>query len=88
MENKVEVVKKLEELLNVTRMGAKAGDELSLSYETKYEFQVWKNGELLDLVYEEAVVIYKGDNRVATVNVSCDSGVAIIRDVLRADYFN
>ena len=84
MENKVEVVKKLEELLNVTRMGG----ELSLSYETKYEFQVWKNGELLDLVYEEAVVIYDGDNRVATVNVSCDSGVSIIRDVLRADYFN
>jgi hypothetical protein len=71
MENKVEIVKKLEELINLTRMG-----EVELEYARNYDY------------YDEAVIIRHNGCIVGVANVSCDSGIALIRDVLRHDFFN
>lgn len=36
---------------------------------------------------EDKVYVIRGDNR-ERINVACDSGVAMIRDVMRANMFN
>ena len=70
-EDKVKIVAKLQELINLTRMG-----EVELEYKTDYQH------------YTEAVLIYHNGRLEGVANVACDSGVALIRDVLRNDYFN
>lgn len=74
-EDKAAITKKLEELLNMTRMG-------------KVELEYKEHGK----VYSEEVIIrgLDADDKVIYVgaaNVSCDSGVALIRDVLKHAYF-
>lgn len=84
-ENKVEIVKKLEELINLTREG-----EVELKYEEDY---VLKNyaGEVVGM-FDEAVVIRRVDNSgsyiIGVANVAADSGVALIRDVMKQECFN
>lgn len=75
-EDKAAITKKLEELLNMTRMG-------------KVELEYKEHGK----VYSEEVIIrgFDGDDKVIYVgaaNVSCDSGVALIRDIMKQDCFN
>lgn len=75
-EDKALITKKLEETINLTRMG-------------KVELTYIKPG----VIYEEAVQIramredgtiyYQGE-----INVSWDSGVALIRDVMKDAFFN
>lgn len=86
-ENKVEIVKKLEELINLTREG-----EVRLEYKQDYEVH---DPLTFDVVghYDEAVEIRTVDSEgneylVGCANVSCDSGIALIRDVLRRPRFN
>lgn len=74
-EDKAAITKKLEELINMTRMG-------------KVELEYKENGK----VYSEEVIIRGLDEDdkviyVGAANVSCDSGVALIRDVLKHTYF-
>lgn len=84
-ENKVEIVKKLEELINLTREA-----KVELQYEKDY---VLKNyaGEIVG-IYSEAVVIRRVDNSgsyiIGVANVAADSGVALIRDVMKQECFN
>lgn len=74
-EDKVAIVKKLEELINLTRMG-----NVQLEYVSPGK------------VYDEEVQIraFSGETICyhSVANVSCDSGVALIRDVLKHSYFN
>lgn len=74
-EDKAAITKKLEELINLTRMG-------------KVELEYVKPGK----VYEEEVQIrgFSGETIIyhGVANVSCDSGCALIRDVMRHEYFN
>ena len=81
-EDKVAIVKKLEELLNLTREG-----EVRLEYTKDYLVRGWDATTVIGM-YDEAVVVRKEGMIVAQVNVSWDSGVAIIRDVLRHAYFD
>lgn len=84
-ENKVEIVKKLEELINLTREA-----KVELEYEEDY---VLKNyaGDIVG-IFSEAVVIRRVDNSgsyiIGVANVACDSGVALIRDVMKQECFN
>lgn len=84
-EDKAAIVKKLEETINLTREAT-----VELQYEEDY---VLKNyaGETVGS-YSEAVVIRRVDNSgsyiIGVANVAADSGVALIRDVLRHPYFN
>lgn len=75
-ENKAEITKKLEELINLTRMG-------------KVELEYVKEG---DLYCEEVHIRAIDDSGTiyyhSVANVTFDSGVALIRDVMRHDYFN
>lgn len=79
-ENKAEITKKLEELINLTREA-----KVELEYEEDY---VLKNyaGEIV-AIYSEAVVIRRVDNSgsyiIGVANVAADSGVALIRDVMK-----
>lgn len=87
MENKVEIVKKLEEAINLTRLG-----EVRLEYFRNYEVRDPFTFEVVGF-FDEAIEIRTVDKSgeeylVGIVNVSWDSGVALIRDVLRHDYFN
>lgn len=50
--------------------------EVELEYARNYEY------------YDEAVIIRQDGCIVGVANVSCDSGIALIRDVLRNDFFN
>lgn len=84
-ENKAEIVKKLEETINLTREA-----KVELQYEEDY---VLKNyaGETVG-IYSEAVVIRRVDNSgsyiIGVANVAADSGVALIRDVMKQECFN
>lgn len=84
-EDKVAIVKKLEELINLTREA-----KVELEYEEDY---IMKNyaGETIGM-YSEAVVIRKVDNSgsyiIGVANVAADSGVALIRDVMKQECFN
>jgi hypothetical protein len=84
-EDKVAIVKKLEETINLTREGI-----VQLEYEEDY---VMKNyaGEVIGM-YSEAVVIRRIDNSgsyiIGVANVAADSGVALIRDVMKQECFN
>lgn len=84
-ENKAEIVKKLEELINLTREA-----KVELQYEKDY---ILKNyaGEAIG-IFSEAVVIRRVDNSgsyiIGVANVSCDSGIALIRDVMKQECFN
>lgn len=84
-ENKAEITKKLEELINLTREA-----KVELEYEEDY---VLKNyaGETIG-IYSEAVVIRRVDNSgsyiIGVANVAADSGVALIRDVMKQECFN
>lgn len=85
-EDKAAITKKLEELINMTREG-----EVRLEY-TK-EYRVENSQGMITGIYDEAVVISRaypdGETDVVGVaNVSCDSGIALIRDVLKNNYFN
>ena len=85
-EDKVAIVKKLEELLNLTREG-----EVRLEYTKDYRVENCEG--MIVGIYDEAVVISRaypdGETDVVGVaNVSCDSGIALIRDVLKNNYFN
>lgn len=75
-ENKAEITKKLEELINLTRMG-------------KVELEYVKEG---DVYYEEVhIKAIKDDGTIyyqGIANVTADSGVALIRDVMRHEFFN
>lgn len=81
-EDKVAIVKKLEELLNLTREG-----QLELEYKKDYLVRGWDETTVIGM-FDEAVVVRKEGMIVAQVNVSCDSGIALVRDVLRHAYFN
>ena len=74
-EDKVAIVKKLEELINLTRLG-------------KVQLEYVSPGK----VYDEEVQIraFSGETIYyhGAANVSCDSGVALIRDVMKHEYFN
>ena len=50
--------------------------QIELEYVRDYEY------------YDEAVLIKRDGILVGKSNVSCDSGIALIRDVLRNGYFN
>ena len=67
MENKVKIVKQLEELLKLTR----AGEDIFL-----LAYQKDENGE-------EFVNIHYKDDYIRKVCVTADSGIAIIHDVLK-----
>ena len=74
-EDKVAIVKKLEELINLTRMG-----RVELEYVSPgkvYDEEVQIRAFLGETIYYHSVA-----------NVSCDSGVALIRDVMKHEYFN
>ena len=75
-ENKAEIVKKLEELLNLTRMG-----KVELDY--VMPGKVYGEEVHIRAMYEDGTIYYHG-----VANVSMDSGVALIRDVLKDSYFN
>jgi hypothetical protein len=75
-EDKAQITKKLEELLNLTRMG-----KVELEYVSPgkvYSEEVQIRG-----IDEEGTIYYHG-----AANVSMDSGVALIRDVMKHPYFN
>lgn len=84
-EDKAAIVKKLEETINLTREA-----KVELEYEEDY---VLKNyaGETVG-IYSEAVVIRRVDNSgsyiIGVANVAADSGVALIRDVMKQECFN
>lgn len=84
-EDKAAIVKKLEETINLTREA-----KVELQYEEDY---VLKNyaGETVGM-YSEAVVIRRVDNSgsyiIGVANVAADSGVALIRDVMKQECFN
>lgn len=84
-EDKAAIVKKLEETINLTREAT-----VELQYEEDY---VLKNyaGETIG-IYSEAVVIRRVDNSgsyiIGVANVAADSGVALIRDVMKQECFN
>lgn len=84
-EDKAAIVKKLEETINLTREA-----KVELQYEEDY---VLKNyaGETVG-IYSEAVVIRRVDNSgsyiIGVANVAADSGVALIRDVMKQECFN
>lgn len=74
-ENKAAITKKLEELINMTREG-----QVQLDYVRPgkaYEEEVQIRG------LSGETIIYHG-----FANVSCDSGIALIRDVMNHAYFN
>lgn len=74
-EDKAAITKKLEELINMTREG-----QVKLDYVRPgkvYEEEVQIRG------LSEETIIYHG-----VANVSYDSGIALIRDVLRNKCFN
>ena len=81
-EDKAAIVKKLEETINLTREG-----QLELEYATNYLVRAW-DGTTIIGQYDEAVIVRKAGMIVAQVNVACDSGVALIRDVLKHRFFN
>lgn len=77
-EDKAEILQALVSTLNLTRMGStdNAEEQITMSYHTD------------EVLYSEAVKIFVGDTLVGVANVSCDSGVAMMRDILKANYFN
>jgi hypothetical protein len=86
-EDKAQITKKLEELINLTREG-----EVVLEYKKDYEIH---DPLTFDVVgyYDEVVEIRTVDRDgnqylVGAANVSCDSGIALIRDVLKHPQFN
>ena len=84
MENKKEIVKALQNTLRLTR----GLSHLELEYREGFKAECGK-------YYSECVIIrdmcrYIDGYHVAVVgivNVACDSGVALVRDVLKALYF-
>ena len=85
-EDKAAITKKLEELINMTREG-----QVRLEYTKDYRVENCEG--MIVGIYDEAVVISRaypdGETDVVGVaNVSCDSGIALIRDVLKNNYFN
>ena len=85
-EDKAAITKKLEELINMTREG-----QVQLEYTKDYRVENCEG--MIVGIYDEAVVISRaypdGETDVVGVaNVSCDSGIALIRDVLKNNYFN
>ena len=85
-EDRAAIVKKLEELINMTREG-----QVRLDYTKDYRVENCEG--MIVGIYDEAVVISRvypdGEtNVVGVANVSCDSGIALIRDVLKNNYFN
>lgn len=85
-EDKAAITKKLEELINMTREG-----EVRLEYTKDYRVENCEG--MIVGIYDEAVVISRaypdGETDVVGVaNVSCDSGIALIRDVLKNNYFH
>lgn len=85
-EDKVAIVAKLEELINLTREG-------TVQLEYKKECLVKNYAGHTIGMYDEAVEIRRVDENgdvfvEGYANVACDSGVALIRDVLRHPYFN
>jgi hypothetical protein len=86
-EDKAFITKKLEETINETRMG-----QIRLEYFRGYKVLEPFTLEVVGY-YDEAVEIravgFDGEEYLAgVVNVSCDSGIALIRDVLRHEFFN
>lgn len=81
-EDKVEIVQKLEDLINATRMG-----EVKLNYIKDYS-KVDPISNMVVGFYDEAVEIRADGVTVGVANVSMDSGIALIRDVLKHPYFN
>ena len=84
-ENKAEIVKKLEETINLTREA-----KVELEYKRYYLVKNYA-GETIGM-YSEAVVIRRVDNSgsyiIGVANVAADSGVALIRDVMKQECFN
>lgn len=74
-EDKAAITKKLEELINMTREGQVKLDYVSPGKVYEEEVQI--------RVLSGETIIYHG-----VANVSYDSGIALIRDVLRQEYFN
>lgn len=75
-EDKATITKKLEELINLTRMGYVELEYVSPGkvYEEEVQIRAKRDG---------GTIYYHG-----VANVSCDSGVALIRDVMKHDFFN
>lgn len=84
-EDKAAIVKKLEETINLTREA-----KVELQYEEDYVLRNYA-GETVG-IYSEAVVIRRVDNSgsyiIGVANVAADSGVALIRDVMKQECFN
>lgn len=85
-EDKVAITKKLEELINMTRVG-----QVRLEYIRDYTaidpFTFEPRGYYDEVV--EIRTINEGEEFLqGFANVSCDSGIALIRDVLKHEYFN
>lgn len=74
-EDKAAIVKKLEETLNLTRIG-----QVQLEYVSPGKVY---DEEVQIRAFSGETIIYHG-----VANVSCDSGVALIRDVMKHDFFN
>ena len=84
-EDKAAITKKLEELINLTREA-----KVELQYEKDYVLRT-SAGETVR-IFSEAVVIRHVDNSdsyiIGVANVAADSGVALIRDVMKQKCFN
>lgn len=84
-EDKEAIVKKLEETINLTREAT-----VQLEYEEDYLVRNYA-GNIIGM-YSEAVVIRRVDNSgsyiIGIANVAADSGVALIRDVMKQECFN
>lgn len=76
MENKALIVKKLEETINETRVG-----KVELEYACPGK--VYSEEVQIRAMRDDGTIYYHG-----ATNVSCDSGIALIRDVLRHEFFN
>ena len=76
VENKALITKQLEETINLTRVG-----QVELTYVRPGK--VYEEEVEIRAMHEDGTVYYQG-----VANVSCDSGIALIRDVLRHDFFN
>lgn len=75
-EDKALITKKLEETINLTRVG-----QVELTYVRPGE--VYEEEVQIKAMHEDGTVYYHG-----VANVTWDSGTALIRDVLAHEFFN
>ena len=84
-EDKAAIVKKLEETINLTR-------EATVELEYKRDYLVKNYAGTIIGMYSEAVEIRQVDDSgsyiIGIANVAADSGVALIRDIMKQECFN